>query len=222
VDKGLVVAAWASATAPKGLPPVSAITVFSQTLSFQKRGLPTFDRAKVEITTGNDNAGSGMELIGSLSGQKKAFCLKPSTDLSSDGTCSNGDGVKDQNGKDTWDNFTSSTQTFPLDTPQTSTAGFSTITLRSRQSSCGTSCDNWDLQGIKVTVLDSSGTLPPKVLLDIFNPRDHNKNDNCMARFKGPQETHTVTYALNAASPTAAQQVTFFGNTPPGSCPQSE
>jgi hypothetical protein len=215
-----VVAAWASATAPKGLPANTSggISIFSQVFSILKTGPSTFDRVQFIIETGNDNAESSTELFATLSGQKHAFCLKPSTSLAPDGICPNGNGALDQTGRNTWDNWSTGTYNFALDTPQTSTAGFKTLSISSRQSGCSLSCDNWDLQRLVVTVSDSAGKLKPAELINVFNPRNSNNNDNCIARLKAPPNASTVTYMLNPASPGAA--ASNFGITPPGSCPQ--
>lgn len=214
-----VVAAWASATAPKGLPRNrSGISVFSQAFSVKKSGPPTFDRVQISITTGNDNADSNLELIATFSGQKRSICLKPSTSLSPDGICSNGNGAHDQNGQDTWNNFTGNVQGFTLDTPQASAAAFKTLTITSLQSSCGLSCSNWDLQAIRVVVSDSSKKLKAITLLNVANAVNSNNNDNCIARLRAPPNVNSVTYKLNAAKPTST--TSNFGPTPPGSCPQ--
>jgi hypothetical protein len=215
-----VVAAWASATAPKGLPANTSggISIFSQVFSIQKTGPPTFNRIQFVIETGNDDAGSGLELFASLSGQKRPICLKPSTNQPPDGICANGNGATDQNGQNDWGNWSTSTQNFTLDTPQTSTAGFKTLTITAKQNGCSLSCDNWDLQRIVVTVSDSAKKLNPAVLLNVFNPRNSNNNDNCIARLRAPPHTSSVTYTLNAANPGSSPS--NFGTAPPGSCPQ--
>ena len=216
---GTVIAAWASATAPNGFPARQpGIGIFSQTLTFSKTGTPTFDTVTFLINTGNDNAASGLELVAAIPGQKNQICLKPSTGLPPDVICANGNGATDHNHQNTWNNFTSNTQTFTLDTPQTTAAAFPGVTITSLQSSCLTYCDNWDLQGISITVSDSTGTLPPAVLLNIFVPQDPHNNDNCMARLKAPPGVNSVTYTLNAAAPTSSPS--NFGTAPPGSCPQ--
>jgi hypothetical protein len=214
----LVIAAWASATAPKGLPRPSGISIFSQTFAVKKTGPPTFDQIQIITGTGNDNAGNGLELVATVSGQKRALCLKPSTSLPPDGICSNGSGALDQNEQDTWDNWTSRSETYTLDTPKDSTDNFKTITITSLQSSCQTFCDNWDLQKITVIVSDSSKKLKPVVLLNIANPPDPNNSDNCIARLKAPPNLNSVTYNLNAAKPGSSPS--NFGPAPPGSCPQ--
>lgn len=216
----LVVAAWASATPPKGVnrPMGTGISIFSQTFSIKKTGPPTFDQVEIGLMTGNDNAGSGVELFATISGQKHPFCLKPSTSLPPDGICPNGNGAHDQNGLDTWENWTSRNETYTLDTPQPSTADFKKITITSLQSSCNTYCDNWDIQGITVAVSDSSKKLKPAILLNFGNQRDPNNSDNCIARLKAPPNPNSVTYTLDAAKPGSSPS--DFGPTPPGNCPQ--
>ena len=185
-----ILTAWTSATAPAGLPPVSGLNIFSSVVSLQR----TFDRVAIVLKTGNDNAGSGVEITGHLSGQSASFCLKPSTDLAPDEICPNGPGAKDQNRKDTWDNWSVNSLNFALDTLQTSAAGFGTITITMRQTGCSTFCDNWDIQGITVTAIDSTGTLPPVTLVNMSNP---NNGDNCIARLKGPPNATTVRFGLD-------------------------
>ena len=193
-----VIAAWTSATAPQGLPPVTGLQVFSTVVPLLKSvATPTFDRVSISLTTGHDNAGSGVEITGMLSGQSSPICLKPSTSLPSDGICSNGSGATDHNDKNTWDNWAISTQLFPLDTQQTSAAGFGTIDITLLQSGCGLSCDNWDIQGITITAIDSTGTLPPTSLIGMLNP---NNGDNCIARLKGAPNATIVRFGLNGTN----------------------
>ena len=215
----VVVAAWASATAPKGLPRSSnpGISVFSKTLSITKTGRPTFDRVKITIETGNDDARSDLELTASFQAQNKSICLKPSTSRRPDETCSNGDGATDQNGKDSWGGFTSSEQNFALDPPITSAGDLKTLMIVAKQDSCSLFCDNWDLQRIMVTVLDSSNRLQPVTLLNVGNGRDPNNDDNCIARLKALPQTTGVTYQLSAAHP--GHTMSSFGLVPPGRCP---
>jgi hypothetical protein len=193
---GSVIVAWTSGTAPAGLPPVTGLNVFSTVVSLQT-GPPVYDRVAITLTTGNDNAESKVEITGNLSGQTNSLCLKPSTDLAPDGICANGPGAKDQHGKDTWDNWSVSPLTFPLDTPQTSPAGFGSITITLRQTGCSTSCDNWDIQGIKVTAVDSTLNLPSVTLIDMSNPPN---GDNCIARLKAPPNATTVRFTLDGTS----------------------
>jgi hypothetical protein len=211
-----VIAAWASATAPQGLPTATSIGIYSSVVLMNGSA---FDRIDLVLTTGNDNATSGLEIIASLSGQPAALCLKPSTDLPPDGICPNGGGAKDQNGKDTWDNWSVSPLSFALPAPQATLGGFATITITTRQNCSGFNCDNWDLQGVTARVSDSKGILRPATLLDISNARDKNNNDNCIARLKALPNLNSVTYDLSSCFPRRSFQ-SAFGQTPPGSCPQ--
>jgi hypothetical protein len=192
---GSAIAAWTSATVPAGLPAVSGLNVFSSVVSQKKvtGPTPTFDKVSITMTTGGDNADSGVEITGTLSGQKTSFCLKPSTSLAPDNVCSNGPGAVDQDNQNSWGNGNVTTQTFPLDTPQASVSGFGSFFITMLQSGCQTFCSNWNIQGISVTAMDSTGTLPATPLLNILN----NGNSNCLARLKAPPNANVVLFGLN-------------------------
>lgn len=168
----------------------------------------------ITIGTGNDNARKDSELWATFTGEP-AICLKPSNNADSDGTCNNGGSAADQNGHQDWGNFTSSTQTFTLATPQALDGGALTIQLIEHNSGFEGD-DNWDIQSISATGVDSMGN--SSLLLSMSNPGGGN---SCMARLKGSPNPSSVTYNLSVANPaTSNLSNPTFGPTPPGSCPQ--
>jgi hypothetical protein len=174
----------------------------------------------ITIGTGNDNARSDTELWATFNGEP-AICLKPSNNADPDGTCNNGGSATDQNGHQDW-NITSSTQiftstqTFTLATPQTLDGGTLTIQLIEHDSP-PEGDDNWDIQSITVTGVDSMGN--STLLLSMSVPL---AGDNCMARLgSGSPHPSRVTYNLSVANPATSNLANpTFGPTPPGSCPQ--
>jgi hypothetical protein len=188
---------------------------------FGKPPAPTYDQIVISIYTGNDDAEGG-EIRATLSGQKVPLCLKPSNDssIAPDGICSSGSDAVAQNLTNHWENFTfDGDSKFLLDTPQTSTGGFGTLTVTLVQPdpTCEASCDNWDLQGITVKAVDLTGTLAPVVLLDV--PPGVPSGDDCIARLKGTANGNSgsVRFSLSASSPTTPTHVyvggTFDGET---------
>jgi hypothetical protein len=177
----------------------------------------SFTSVIITIGTGNDDARSDTELWATFSGEP-ALCLKPSNNADADGTCPNGGSSHDQNGQQSWNNWTSSTQTFSLATPSTLAGATLTILLLEHNSGFEGD-DNWDIQNITVTGKDSSGN--STVLLNMANARDSNNQNNCMARLKGSPNPSSVTYVLSASNPGGSNLSNpTFGPTPPGSCPQ--
>jgi hypothetical protein len=169
----------------------------------------------ITIETGNDDARSDTELWMMLPGEP-AFCLKPSNNANADGVCGNGGSATDQNGQQSWGNWTTSAQSFSLPTPQPLSA-LSSVTLQLLEHNSGfESDDNWDIQAITVTMTDTTGTTT--TVLGMSNP---NNGNNCMARLKGSPNPSSVTYNLSAANPGRSNLSNpTFGATPPGSCPQ--
>lgn len=172
---------------------------------------PNFDSVNINIQTGNDDAGSDSQITAQLSGQSHGICLKPSTssNLAHDPVCTtNGPNAVDQNGMRSWSNWSQNNQTFMLDTVQNSTSGFGTIDIIFTEGdpSCGDpfheGCDNWDLQGITVSVFDSHSPQPhpTTILLNMSNPQNA---DNCIARLKAPPNATTVRFSLDNANPPA-------------------
>lgn len=149
--------------------------------------------ARITVATGNDDARSDTELWATINGEPP-FCLKPSNNADADGVCNNGGSAGDQNGKQSWNNWTSSAQTFTLATPQPLSAIASlTIQLIEHNSGFETD-DNWDIQGITVSLTSSSGTTTP---LNLSNP---NNGNNCVARLKGSPNSTSVAFALNGTN----------------------
>jgi hypothetical protein len=154
---------------------------------------PTAVTAVITLATGNDDARSDTELWGTINGEPP-FCLKPSNNASSDGVCNNGGSARDQNGNQSWNNWTSSRQTFPLVTPQPVTS-IKTLTIRLLEHNSGfESDDNWDIQGVTVELIDSTGAA--QVALKTSNP---NEGNNCIARLKGSPNATTVSFGLNGS-----------------------
>lgn len=173
---------------------------------FGRPPAPTYDQVVIGITTGDDDVEGG-EVRATLSGQKVPLCLKPSNDssIAPDGICSSGSDATDQHGSNNWQNFTfNGKQKFWLDTPRTSPAGFGTITITLVQPdpTCFGSCDNWDLQGVTLTVVDSTGSLPPVELLNVL--AESLSGDDCFARLKGTAQGNAgaVKISLSSSNPT--------------------
>jgi hypothetical protein len=155
---------------------------------------PSVIKAKITIETGNDDARSDTELQATINGEP-AFCLKPSNNANSDGVCNNGGSAHDQNGQQSWNNFTSSTQTFNLVTPQPLSA-INSMTISLFEHNSGfESDDNWDIQGITVVLTDTTGAT--KTVLTLSNP---NNGNNCIARLKGSPNSTTVKFGLNGTN----------------------
>lgn len=175
----------------------------------------SINQVHITIQTGKDNARSDTELWATLPGEP-SFCLKPSNNANADGVCSNGGSATDQNGQQSWENWTTSAQSFSLPTPQP-LSSLGTITIKMIEHNSGfEGDDNWDLQGIIITMTDTTGAT--STVLNMSNPQN---GDNCMARLKGSPNPSSVTYNLSAASPgTSNLSNPTFGATPPGSCPQ--
>jgi hypothetical protein len=170
----------------------------------------SFSSVGITVSTGNDNARKDTELWVTFPGEP-SMCLKPSNNAEADGTCNNGGSATDQNGQQEWSNWTTSAQTFPLPTPQLA-ATLNSITFRLIEHNSGFETDdNWDIQGVTVVGIDSSGNSTQ--LLNVSNPRDTNHNDNCLSRLTG--SAGSVTFVLSATNPMGSNP-----GIPPGSCPQ--
>jgi hypothetical protein len=180
---------------------------------FGRPPTPTYDIFTIGIGTGDDNAESGTEVIAQLSGQN-AICAKQSDSIAANAVCP-GNG----NSSPTWNNFTTwdPGTPFPLNNPKTGLAGFGTLTISLVQENpgCSSSCDNWDLQSINVVAIDSTGKLPPLVLLNMSEP--NTGTNNCIARLKGAHNGNAtaITFGkLGTATPTHVYaNGTFTGET---------
>jgi hypothetical protein len=185
---------------------IGRVAVFGQPSSFTS--------VKITMATGNDNARKDSEIWATFPGEPP-ICLKPSNNAGPDAVCNNGGSATDQNGQQEWANFTTSIQTFALKAP--TILDGSTVTIRLiEHDSNGETDDNWDIQGITLTGIDSKGNAT--LLLNMSNPP---KGDNCMARLKGSPNPSSVTYNLSASNPSGSNMANpTFGPTPPGRCPQ--
>jgi hypothetical protein len=122
------------------------------------------------------------------------LCLKPSTSTGSwvDPAC---DGAASPN---SWPNWNPSFQHFATAFAQALAAGSGTIDVTLLQSPCGLSCDNWNLQGITVTLTDSTDINPRKTLLGVSNPS--HMGNNCIARLKAPPNARIVRFMLDGTN----------------------
>ncbi|MFZ2022609.1 MAG: hypothetical protein WBA18_22580 [Terracidiphilus sp.] len=151
-------------------------------------------QARITVWTGNDDARSDTELWATINGEP-TFCLKPSNNANSDSVCNNGGSAHDLNGNQSWNNWTSSTQTFSLAKPLPLSA-ITTLTIQLLEHNSGfESDDNWDIQGITVMLTDSMGAAT--TVLNLANARDSNNDNNCLARLKGSPNSTTVAFGLN-------------------------
>ena len=82
-----------------------------------------------------------------------ALCLKPSNNVDPNATCNNNGHAADQNGKQEWKNWTSSTQTFVLSNPVSPSALASLRIQLNTHNNGGEGNDNWDIQGINVVAI---------------------------------------------------------------------
>jgi hypothetical protein len=139
-----------------------------------------------------------------------AICLKPSNNADADSTCPNGGSARDQQGNQSWDNFTTSTQTFTLPTAVPASS-LTTLNIQLfEHNNGGETDDNWDIQSITVIATDTAGNTAP--LLNVGNPPN---GDNCIVRLTG--KIPSFTFTLSQGNPTGANPTI-----PPGSCPQSQ
>lgn len=158
---------------------------------------PPVIKATITVSTGNDNARSDTELWATINGEP-AFCLKPSNNANPDSVCDNGGGAKDLNGNQSWNNWTSSAQTFFLATPEPLSA-IKFLTIQLLEHNSGTEGDNnWDIQGITVVLTDTTNAT--HTVLNMSNPHDPNNSNNCIARLKGSPNSTTVAFGLNGTN----------------------
>ena len=195
-----VITAWTSATAPTGLPPVPGLSIFSRVVPLQPNASLSWDQLQIDITTGEDDARDSSEIYASVLNETNLLCLKPSKSLAPDGICSNGDGATDQTGKNSWHSADGViSQTFTVATPKTSPAGFGPITITLVQGPClGCTSDNWNLEAIKVTAVDSSGRSPSRVLLDLSSGSPKVDDTTCIARLKDSPNAAAVEFSLDS------------------------
>lgn len=156
----------------------------------------SFNRITIDLTTGNDNAEDSSEITAHVAGQTGSICLKPSNSLAPDGICPNGGSGT------TWDNFTDhTTLALPLTNPVPAGAAFTSMTITLRQSGIGpicASCDNWDVQGITVTVSDSTKAIAPATLLStMMMPKS---GDDCFARLRALPNATTARFMLDGSA----------------------
>jgi len=154
----------------------------------------SINQIHVTIETGNDNARSDSELWATLPGEP-SFCLKPSNNADPDGVCANGGSATDQNGKQSWDNWTFSTESFSLPLPEPATSLTSLVIKLIEHDSTFETDDNWDIQGITVTLTDTNGN--STTALNMSNPQN---GDNCIARLKGSPNATTVVFTLDGTN----------------------
>ena len=169
-----------------------------------------WDSVEIQIRTGNDDASHDSEVTATIAGQSAPICLKPSTssNLVGDPICTqNSSNATDQQGNNSWNNFTNSDQTFPLSPTETAASAFSTmtITLTNADPQCGNfgheGCDNWDIEGVSVTVFNSQGSTPPRTNLLTIGNLTGGSSDDCLARLKSPQNSNAtaVTFGLDGS-----------------------
>ncbi|MGB7151167.1 MAG: hypothetical protein WBD45_18555 [Terriglobales bacterium] len=169
-----------------------------------------WDSVEIQIRTGNDDASHDSEVTATIAGQSAPICLKPSTssNLVGDPICTqNSSNATDQQGNNSWNNFTNSDQTFPLSPTETAASAFSTmtITLTNADPQCGNfgheGCDNWDIEGVSVTVFNSQGSTPPRTNLLTIGNLSGGSSDDCLARLKSPQNSNAtaVTFGLDGS-----------------------
>lgn len=192
-----VIAAWTSATAPPGLPVPAGLSLFTRVIPLSVV-VPSWDQLRFDVTTGADDARGSTEIIASVTGQG-TFCLKPSTGRAADASCpSNGGGATDQTGRSSWQ-FSDGviSQTFTVPAPQTSASGFAGLTLSTLQGSCfGCTSDNWNVENLTVTAIDSTGALPPTVLLNLTSGSGVVNSTSCVMRLKESPNASTASMSL--------------------------
>lgn len=197
-----IIGAWTSATPPPGLPAPGGLALFTRVVPLTAV-VPGWDQLRFDITTGGDDARGSTEIVASVTGQG-SFCLKPSTSRSPDTSCpNNGGGATDQTGRSGWNHSDGViSQTFTVPVPQTNANGFAGLTITTRQGSCfGCTSDNWNLEDIVVTAIDSTGVNPPTVLLNLNSGSGSVNSRSCVLRLKEAPNASTATMSL-ASPPT--------------------
>lgn len=188
-----VIAAWASATAPTGLPSTKGITIFTSVIPLTGFATPTYDELGINITTGDDNVMASSEVTANIPGQGN-FCLKPSSSNSPDGICANGSGAPG------WNNGDVVSQTFALPAPLSPPTS---ITITLVQGTCGgCTSDNWNIEDISVTAMDHTHSLPPLPLLNLSGSTPVNDNQSCVARLKEANDNAASAMFSLASPPT--------------------
>jgi hypothetical protein len=198
-----VIAAWASATAPPGAPAPGGIAIFSRVIPLVSAPPSSWDQLKFDIVTGQDDLRDSSEVTATVSSEPSKICLKPSTANSPDGICSNGSGATDRTGRSTWQNSDGViSQTFTVANPQTSASGFGNLTISLIEGSCfGCTSDNWNIEKITVTAIDSTSRLPPTILLSLTSAGGGVSDTSCVTRLKDTPNAQSATFSL-ASPPT--------------------
>lgn len=161
----------------------------------------------ITVQTGHDDARSDSELWAILPGEPP-ICLKPSNNAEADGVCPNGGSATDQNGNQSWGNFTTTAQRFTLPT-RLPLSALTSLTVQLIEHNSGFETDdNWDIQGITVSARTD---LRESLLLSARNERDVGNIDNCIVRLTGSRGRFA--FQLSESNPAFATP-----GIPPGSC----
>lgn len=168
---------------------------------------PAYDTIQFAIQTGADNADAGLEIDAQFAGN--AFCLKQSnqSSLPALAPCqgSNQNAPKWNNGQtvticsDVGGTTEATPQChgpLPLTSPLPGTSPVPAVQIMTRQTSCGLSCNNWDLQGIQVVLSNSKGSLPPITRLYGSITSTNWNSSNCIARLKAPSNATTISFTI--------------------------
>jgi hypothetical protein len=74
-----------------------------------------------------------------------------------------------------------------------------TITLTQPNPSCN-SCDNWDIEGVKVTVFNSKGPTPARQTLLNLGNLAGGSGDDCVARLKASPNATAATFTMDGTN----------------------
>jgi hypothetical protein len=168
---------------------------------------PSYDTIQFVLQTGDDNADAGLEIDAEFAGN--SFCLKQSNQSSlpaaapCQGSNPNAPAWGDGAGVVICSAQGGTTATTPqchgllaLTSPLPGTSPVPAVQIITRQTSCGLSCNNWDLQGIQVVLSNSKGSLPPITRLYGAILATSWNSSNCIARLKTPPNATTISFTI--------------------------
>jgi hypothetical protein len=180
---------------------------------------PSYDTIQFVIQTGDDGADAGLEIDAAFAGN--SFCLKQSnqSSLPALAPCqgSNPNAPAWVNGQgvvicsDTGGTTAGTPQCHgpvALMSPLPGTSAVPAVQISIRQTSCSLSCNNWDIQGIKVTISNSKGSLPPITRTYGSIISTSWTSSNCIARLKAPPNATTISFTI-----TGTPSMTYFDGT---------
>jgi len=82
----------------------------------------------------------------------------------------------------------------------------------------GCTSDNWDIEAIRVTAIDSTGRLPSRVLLDLSSGAPKADDTTCIARLKESPNADSVRFTLDFPSTNGHVYVGGLSDGKPTAC----